>query len=231
MLRTTSCPTSNLTATDKRLSLISSETDSSASSGFCDTVIHNTEEEGASAKGSTVTVDSRVSSKSQPSPRGHRRKKSMEEVPNKVTREIEKGNEKRNKHSKSPSPEEEKKSSNFFRSFSLRDRSSSDRADRERAASPEECGGGVVFRRSVKDKDSNHGPHKRRSLIERITHKHSDDKAKDKEKTRRRSLVETCTVSLDTKTDGKENTTDSTRNKQGIKPKSNCVVSEVSSGL
>lgn len=189
-------------------------------------MIHTTEEESASGRGSTITVDTRVSSKSQ-SPRGNRRKKSMEEAPNKVTKELEKGHEKKNKQSKSPSPEEEKKSSNFFRTFSLRDRTSSDRADRERPSSPEECAGSVVFRRSVREKDSN-GPHKRRSLIERITHKHSDEKSKEKEKTRRRSLVETCTASLDTKTDGKENTTDATRNKQGKKEKSNFVVSEVS---
>jgi hypothetical protein len=158
----------------------------------------------------------------------------MEENPNKVTTEInlEKGHEKRNKQNKSPTPEEEKKSTNFFRSFSLRDRSTSDRADRDRALSAEECVGGVVLRRSVKEKDSGNGPHKRRSLIERITHKHSDDKTKEKEKTRRRSLVETGTVSLDTKSesDGKENTTESTH-KKVMKSKSNCFATEVSRDL
>lgn len=221
VLRATSSPT---TVTDKRLSLIGSEfSDSSASSGFCDVNAHLTEDDTASSRGTTVSPDSRVSStKQQTSPRNRRRRKSAEEPSNKVTKDIDKSQtDKRHKTSKSPTPEEEKKSTNFFRSFSLRDRSHSDKTS-ERSLSPGEEGStsGVVLRRN--GKDSNNGSSKRRSLIDRITHKHSET-SKEKDKQRRRSLGETSLTGVDIRTEESS----PRPHKTIAKSKSTCLATEV----
>jgi len=209
VLRSTSSPTT--TVTDKRLSLIGSEfSDSSASSGFCEANAHLTEDDAGSSRGAAATPDSRTDRKT--SPRSHRRRKSTEDTSNKSLKET----DKRNKIIKSPSFEEEaKKSSNFFRSFSLRDRSHSDRTS-DRATSPEEYSSAGVILRNKNGKDNGH---KRRSLIDRITHKNSDS-TKEKDKLRRRSLGETNINVVDTRTD-------ETRQKSMTKTKSTCLATQV----
>lgn len=224
ILRGSSSPTTTLT--DKRISLIGSEiSDSSASSGFCDTNSHVTEDDGASSRGAAVSTDNRVTPKQQMSPRGHRRKKSGEEPSNKVTKEINKSQaEKSNKTSKSPTPEEEKKSTNFFRNFALplRDRSHSDKTN-ERPSSPgEDCAAGNVVLRRNNSKDYSN---KRRSFIDRITNKHD---TKEKDKQRRRSLGETTIRTVDTRSDAKET---SQGNKSITKSKTTCLATEVCSQL
>ena len=228
MLRTTPSPTLNITATDKRLSVISSETDSSVSSGFCDINPQITEEEGSSSRGSVAVPEARAVSKQPLSPHGRRRKKSLDESSTRNSKDMNQEKGHNDKQNRSTTPDEEKKPSNFFRSFSLRDRSSSDRNDREKSPSLEQTPtSGVVLRQ--KAKDSNNGAHKRRSLIDRITHKYPDDRGKDKEKTRRRSLVDTTTKSIDDATsDERDHETGSANHKPAAKSRSNCFATEVS---
>ncbi|XP_048577215.1 puratrophin-1-like isoform X3 [Nematostella vectensis] len=193
---------SSRSVSPKRLSAVS--TSSCATSGACLT----DDEGGNSGHQSRMRPVSTIEERNTAT-RDIRSVKSSEDLPSKVksTKDKEKSekhdkqdkHEKRDKQNKSPVANDEKRP-NFFRSlsgFSLRDRSHLDRdTNKDKNKHANESFGGVHIRRSLRDRDSEVA-NRRKSWMERITHKGHDEREKEKEKVRRRSLVETRTVSLD----------------------------------
>ena len=201
LIRTYTAPSTASPANNrKRLSLVNSETassvDSSSSSGVCDMSAHGTDEEGSLRGGHH-------------DPKGHHHKdrKSHHRSHSRDYFGTQRGHQKDHSHlresksletgsgpkdsdsnkGKVKTAEEEKKLNFFARSFSLS-------TERNRSRSAENAMTVPLRRGTVKDK-TNSEP-RRRSLIERITHRSNNEEKGDP---RRRSLIETKTLFADAK--------------------------------
>ena len=182
---------SSSASSKRRLSWISSETassaDSSSSSGVCDTNIHTTDEDWTRGRCTTSLEDNKhlgrqgsksvtESSTSQTENNPKQLDKPLDRIPS--------GGESASQETWK-SADEDKRGGFFFRTFSFRERSSS---DRQRTKSSEEALDGAFARRSLREKDFNTLP-RRRSLIGRIS-----NKSLSEERTRRRSVQMTRPV-------------------------------------